>query len=64
MTWERGKSCILLYIAEAIHLQAAGRYTELIIAAGQQTDVRLLTRNVCSRLLLSGQNGRTQTVWE
>ena len=51
------------FIAEAIHLQAVGRYTELIITAGQRTNVRLLMRNVFSRYLLSGQNGRTQTVW-
>ena len=33
---------------------------ELVITAGQQTKVQLLAHNICSRLLLSGQNGRTQ----
>ena len=33
---------------------------EQIITVGQRTNVRLFTRNVRSRLLLSGQNGRTQ----
>ena len=37
---------------------------ELIITAGQQTKVQLLTHNICSRLLRSRQNGRTQGGWE
>jgi len=36
-------------------------HTEQIIAVGQRTNVRLLTCNVRSRLLLNGQNGRTYT---
>jgi len=41
-----------------------GAHNPELITAGQQTKDQLLTHNICSRLLLSRQNGRTQGGWE